>query len=135
VLADDHHVVRQGLRALLEAETDFSVVGEAADGLEVAGLVVWLRYLAWSGEPAFLEAVRALRDARAARLIIGGGYLAPIALVVLARVVPAAAGPALYLAGALMLAGQLYAKTLVILKAGMLRPITLGALRLDRRLP
>ncbi len=39
VLADDHHVVRQGLRALLEAETDFSVVGEAADGLEVAGLV------------------------------------------------------------------------------------------------
>ena len=39
VLADDHHVVRQGLRALLEVETDFSVVGEAADGLEVAGLV------------------------------------------------------------------------------------------------
>ena len=39
VLADDHHVVRQGLRALLEAEADFSVVGEAADGLEVAGLV------------------------------------------------------------------------------------------------
>jgi hypothetical protein len=34
-----------------------------------------------------------------------------------------------------MLAGQLYAKTLVILKAGSLRPITLGTLRLDRRLP
>jgi two-component system, NarL family, response regulator NreC len=34
VLADDHHVVRQGLRALLEAEADFSVVGEAGDGLE-----------------------------------------------------------------------------------------------------
>ena len=39
VLADDHHVVRQGLRALLEAEADFSVVGEAADGLEE--LVWW----------------------------------------------------------------------------------------------
>jgi two-component system response regulator NreC len=33
VLADDHHVVRQGLRALLQAESDFRIVGEAADGL------------------------------------------------------------------------------------------------------
>jgi DNA-binding NarL/FixJ family response regulator len=32
-LADDHHLVREGLRVLLEAEADFSVVGEAADGL------------------------------------------------------------------------------------------------------
>ncbi len=34
VLADDHHVVRQGLRALLEDELDFAVVGEAAEGHE-----------------------------------------------------------------------------------------------------
>jgi two-component system response regulator NreC len=39
ILADDHHVVRQGLCALLEAEPDFSVVGEAADGLQVLNLV------------------------------------------------------------------------------------------------
>ncbi len=39
VLADDHPVVRQGLRVLLEAEPDFSVVGEAGDGLETSGLV------------------------------------------------------------------------------------------------
>ena len=39
VLADDHTVVRQGLRALLEAEPDFSVVGEASDGLEALRLV------------------------------------------------------------------------------------------------
>lgn len=39
VLADDHHVVRQGLRALLEAEADLTVVGEVADGLSVAELV------------------------------------------------------------------------------------------------
>jgi DNA-binding NarL/FixJ family response regulator len=32
VLADDHHVVRQGLRTLLEGALDCSVVGEAADG-------------------------------------------------------------------------------------------------------
>ena len=34
ILADDHPVVRKGLRALLEAETDFVIAGEAADGLE-----------------------------------------------------------------------------------------------------
>lgn len=43
VLADDHPVVRLGLRALLEAEPDFELVGEAADGLEVAPLVERLR--------------------------------------------------------------------------------------------
>ena len=43
VLADDHTIVRQGLRLLLEAEPDFSVVGEASDGLEVAGLGDQLR--------------------------------------------------------------------------------------------
>ena len=32
LLADDHQVVREGLRALLDAEEDFRVVGEAADG-------------------------------------------------------------------------------------------------------
>jgi DNA-binding NarL/FixJ family response regulator len=34
VLADDHAVLRQGLRALLEAEPEFRVIGEAGDGLE-----------------------------------------------------------------------------------------------------
>jgi len=34
VLADDHQVVRQGLKALLEAESDLRVVGEAGDGLQ-----------------------------------------------------------------------------------------------------
>jgi DNA-binding NarL/FixJ family response regulator len=38
-LADDHQVVRQGLRVLLEAEPDFSVVGEAGDGLAAIRLV------------------------------------------------------------------------------------------------
>lgn len=39
VLADDHVVVRQGLRALLESYPRFIVVGEAADGLEAVELV------------------------------------------------------------------------------------------------
>ena len=38
VLADDHGIVRQGLWSLLEAEPDFNIIGEAADGLEAAQL-------------------------------------------------------------------------------------------------
>ncbi len=32
LLAEDHHIIRQGIRALLEAEEDFVVVAEADDG-------------------------------------------------------------------------------------------------------
>ena len=39
VLADDHPVVRQGLRALLQAEADFRLIGESGDGLEAVQLV------------------------------------------------------------------------------------------------
>jgi len=42
VLADDHHVVRQGLRALLEVAPDLIVVGEAADGAAAAEITVRL---------------------------------------------------------------------------------------------
>jgi len=43
VLADDHHIVRKGMRAVLEAEADFRLVGEASDGLEAVQLVERLR--------------------------------------------------------------------------------------------
>lgn len=39
VLADDHQIVRQGLRALLESEPDFKVIGEAGDGVGALKLV------------------------------------------------------------------------------------------------
>jgi two-component system, NarL family, response regulator NreC len=39
ILADDHAMVRHGLRLLLESEPDIAVIGEAADGLEVLPLV------------------------------------------------------------------------------------------------
>ena len=32
LLVDDHEVVRQGVRAFLEAHSEFAVVGEAASG-------------------------------------------------------------------------------------------------------
>jgi DNA-binding NarL/FixJ family response regulator len=39
VLADDHAIVRQGLRALLETDQGCEVVGEAADGLTALQLI------------------------------------------------------------------------------------------------
>lgn len=42
VIADDHSVLRAGLRALLEAEPDIEVVGEAEDGVDCIGRAVEL---------------------------------------------------------------------------------------------
>jgi two-component system, NarL family, response regulator NreC len=39
VLADDHHVMRQGLRLVLEAQEHFQVVAEAGNGLDAIALV------------------------------------------------------------------------------------------------
>ncbi len=39
LLADDHRIVRAGLRVLLNNEPDFQVVGEASNGLEALELV------------------------------------------------------------------------------------------------
>ena len=43
VLADDHQMVREGLRLLLEGQPGLSVVGETSDGLQVADLVERLK--------------------------------------------------------------------------------------------
>ncbi len=43
LLADDHTVVREGLRALLDMEGGFEVVGEAANGLEAVKMAMELR--------------------------------------------------------------------------------------------
>ena len=39
VLADDHSLVRDGIRSLLEEEMDFEVIGEAANGKEAIAMV------------------------------------------------------------------------------------------------
>ncbi len=39
ILADDHPIVRQGLRHLLQGEPEFLVLGEAGDGVEAIQLV------------------------------------------------------------------------------------------------
>jgi formate-dependent nitrite reductase membrane component NrfD len=101
--------------------------------LLAADLVAWARYLTWSQEAAFVEAVRPLAEGRDLRIVVGAGHLAPFLLAALAAARPALAAPALALAGALMIAGQFRAKAHLILSAGRLRPITLAGLRIQRR--
>ena len=43
LIADDHLIVRQGLRLILETEDDFELVGEALDGAEAVQLAWELR--------------------------------------------------------------------------------------------
>ncbi len=38
-LAEDHNMMRQGLRRMLEGKSDLEVIGEAADGLELLNLL------------------------------------------------------------------------------------------------
>ena len=67
VIADDHAVVREGLRRFLALDPDFEVVGEARDGQEVMDLVrqvqpdVVLMDLLMP-RCSGLEAIRALRS-------------------------------------------------------------------------
>lgn len=43
VLADDHALIRTGLRTVLDIQPDWAVVGEATDGLEAVALVAQLQ--------------------------------------------------------------------------------------------
>lgn len=76
LLADDHAVLRSGLRLLLDAQPDLQVVGEAGDGREALALAAQLQPdlilldLTMPGLSG-LEALPALRKAApAARIII-----------------------------------------------------------------
>src|SRR3954452_15406812 len=68
VVADDHHVVRSGLRLLLEAQEDFAVVAEAADAESALRSVlgykptVLVLDLNMPGEMSSIEAIPQVRD-------------------------------------------------------------------------
>jgi len=68
LLADDHLIVREGLKKLLEAERDIEVVGEAANGRQAVELAVKLRPAVVVMDIAMpllngLEATRQIRQA------------------------------------------------------------------------
>ncbi len=69
VLADDHPIVREGLRTVLETQADFEVVAEAANGEEVIRLVAMLQpdILLLDLEMPLMDGVEAIRHVRATR--------------------------------------------------------------------
>src|SRR3954468_5883321 len=76
VLADDHHVVRTGLRLLLDAEDGFAVVGEAADAEAALRTVlghkpsVLVLDLNMPGETTSLEAIPLVRERSAGTAVV-----------------------------------------------------------------
>jgi DNA-binding NarL/FixJ family response regulator len=67
IVADDHRIIREGLRALLARDTGFECVGEASDGLDLVKLTLQLRPdvvvtdLSMPGLNGF-EAIRRIRN-------------------------------------------------------------------------
>jgi DNA-binding NarL/FixJ family response regulator len=76
LLADDHPIVREGLRAVLETQPDFEVIAEAASGDEALRLALSLQpdILLLDLEMPIMDGVEAIRRLRqqqpAARIIV-----------------------------------------------------------------
>ncbi len=76
LIADDHAVLRAGLRMLIDAQSDMTVVGEAADGPETVsrarslGSDVVLLDLSMPGPPATVTIERLARLAPSPRILV-----------------------------------------------------------------
>jgi DNA-binding NarL/FixJ family response regulator len=79
LLADDQAMVRTGLRMIIDAQSDLTVVGEAADGREA---VEQVRRLA---PDVVLMDIRmpTLDGIAATRQLVGGGQMPPVRVIVL----------------------------------------------------
>ena len=121
------------LLEVLAGRTIPPVVIEASLVLLVAALGLDRAYVFTPAGHAFRDATASLRDGRAGRLGVGVGTVIPLGALAVALASPAAAAPAAALAGLAMVAGQAYIKTELIVRAGLLRPITVATLRMSRR--
>ncbi|QTX04877.1 response regulator [Agromyces archimandritae] len=80
LLADDHPVVRAGIRAMLETETDVQVVGEAATAEDAVaraaagGIDLVLMDLQFPGAMQGAEATRRIRRDGSARVLVLTNY-------------------------------------------------------------
>jgi len=106
-----------------------------AAGILLVILTIWAgrAYVSTPAGHAFREATASLRDGAPGRLAAGLGGALPLGALAVALAAPGVAAPAAALAGLAMVACQAYVKTELIVKAGLLRPITVATLRLSRR--
>jgi len=68
LIADDHHVVREGLRRFLRRDPDLTIVGEASDGAEAVELAQQLR-----PDVVLMDLLMPVMDGIAATSAIRGG--------------------------------------------------------------
>jgi DMSO reductase anchor subunit len=98
-------------------------------------LMVWWVFITWSREDAFVRAMRPLREGGPALLIVGLGYLGPTLALALAVALPVLAVPLALLGAAGVVTGHVYMKAALVLRAGLLRPVTLAVRRTPGRTP
>jgi DMSO reductase anchor subunit len=108
-----------------------------AAGILLVILTFWAgrAYVSTPAGHAFRDATASLRDGAAGRLAAGLGGALPLGALAVALASPPTAATAAALAGLAMVAGQAYLKTELIVRAGLLRPITVANLRMSRRVP
>ena len=126
-----------GLYLLLEALAGRAISGSVALACIAILVVAFQAGRAWvatAAGQAFRDATAAFRDGSIGRAIVGIGLALPAAALAVALVAPATVtAPAGALAGLGMITGQVCFKAGLILRAGLLRPITVVNLRIPGR--
>lgn len=80
VLVEDHEVVREGLRALIQTECDMEIVGEARDGREAVSVVrelspdVVLMDISLPEQNGFQATLQIKRASKATRVLVLSSY-------------------------------------------------------------